>query len=112
VLFFKATASDLTILLVHVDCTIISTTLKLVNWSKKVISEHVEITDLGEIHWLLGIEVKRNRLKGTISLSQGSYIDSSICLFSLEDWKLLSIPMDPSIQLLSEHSPKSTAEIA
>jgi len=32
------------------------------------------ITDLGEIHWLLGFAVKRDQEKCTISLSQLSYI--------------------------------------
>lgn len=32
--------------------------------------------------------------------------------FGLEDSKPLSIPMDPSIRLTTDHSPKSTTEIA
>ena len=55
-----------------------ATTYKLIEWLKKRISEQVEITDLGEIHWLLRIEIRRNRAKGMISLSQHSYIDTSL----------------------------------
>jgi hypothetical protein len=59
--FFKISGSDITIILVHVDdCTIVAASIAQINWVKKGVSEHVEITDLGEIHWLLGIEVKRN----------------------------------------------------
>jgi hypothetical protein len=35
--------------------------MALVNQFKMGISQHIKITDLGELHWLLGIEFKRNR---------------------------------------------------
>ena len=37
--------------------------------------QHFEMTDLGELGWILGIRVKRNRPSKTISLSQAAYID-------------------------------------
>ena len=89
-----------------------ATTYKLIEWLKKRISEQVEITDLGEIHWLLRIEIRRDRAKGMISLSQHSYIDTSLWKFGFEDTKPLSIHMDPSTQLISDQLPKSTTEIA
>jgi hypothetical protein len=65
--FFKTNGSDLTLILVHIDdCTIVATSLVLVDWVKKGIKGHVEIMDLGEIHWLLGIEVKRDCELGKI----------------------------------------------
>jgi hypothetical protein len=55
---------------IHIDdCTIAATSITLVGWVKKGISEQVEIMDLGEIHWLLGIEIKWDRAAGKISLS-------------------------------------------
>jgi hypothetical protein len=41
------------------------------------------MTDLGPIHWLLGIQITRNRNTRTISLSQRSYIDALITRFSM-----------------------------
>ena len=47
------------VILVHVDdCTIIAATTPLIYAFKAQISRHVEITDQGELHWLLGIEIK------------------------------------------------------
>jgi len=47
------------IVVIHVDdCTIAASTLLLIVAFKHQISEYVEITDLGELHWLLGIEIK------------------------------------------------------
>jgi len=42
------------------DCTIATTDIGLVDWVKSGVKRFVEITDLGEIHWLLGIEIKRD----------------------------------------------------
>ena len=79
-IFFKREMNgDLTIVVVHVDdCIIAASTLALVVDLKRRVGEHVEVTDLGELHWLLGIEVKRDRETHTISLSQQSYIDAII----------------------------------
>ena len=71
-MFFKPEPNgDLTIMVIHVDdCTIAGLTLALVADMKRNMREHVEITDLGELHWLLEIEVKREKESCTISLLQ------------------------------------------
>ena len=53
--------SALVIIVVHVDdCTIALSKHELIDELKTFIKEFVEITDMGELHWLLGIEVKRD----------------------------------------------------
>lgn len=55
------------IVVVHVDdCTIAATTLAL-----------------GELHWLLGIQVRRDREAKTLGLSQSAYIDSILRRYNL-----------------------------
>lgn len=113
--FFKITLdpNGLIIILVHVNnCTLVSISLGLIDWVKNSVKEFVEIMDIGEIHWLLGVEVKRDREIGKIMLSQWSYIDASLHWFGLEDIKPVSTPMDPAIHLTSNQLPKSTTEIA
>ena len=52
----------LIIVLVHVDnCSIAGHPKKLIQKFKLEIQKFVETTDLGELHWILGIEVKRVR---------------------------------------------------
>ena len=75
-------------------------------------AQHVEITDLGELHWLLGIEIKHDRNKKTIHLSQRSYISSILCRYNFQDLKPVSIPMDTNIRLTTSQSPSTTVEIA
>jgi hypothetical protein len=56
--FFKQGKERLIIVLVHVDdCTIVANTLLLVTTFKTEIAKHVDITDLGDLNWILGIEV-------------------------------------------------------
>jgi hypothetical protein len=111
--FFRVNKKGLIIILVHMDdCTLVSLELKLVNWVKEKINEYVEVTDLREIHWLLGVEVKRSQDESKLILSQHSYINASLQHFGFEDAKPSSIPMDPSIHLSTNQSPKSTAMIA
>lgn len=71
-IFFKReTNGDLMIMVIHVDdCMIAESMLALVADVKKQMSEHVKITNSGELHWLLGIEVRRNKETCTISSSQ------------------------------------------
>ena len=50
----------LIIVLVHVDdCTIVGKSKVLVEQFKMEIAKFVDITDLGDLHWILGIEVHR-----------------------------------------------------
>jgi hypothetical protein len=111
--FFRHEGRNLIIILVHVDnCTIAATTITLILNFKKKISEHVEITDLGELHWLLGIEIRRDRERHSIHLSQCSYIDSIIRRYNLQDLKPVSTPMETNLRLSSSQSPSTTAEFA
>jgi Reverse transcriptase (RNA-dependent DNA polymerase) len=96
--------------LVHVDdCTTAATSIILVDHFKTEIAKHVEITDLGKLHWLLGIEIRRDREKRTIHLSQRSYIDSILRRYNLQDLKPISTPMETHIKLSTSQSPATTA---
>jgi len=60
-IFFQYEGWAIIIVLVHVDdCTIAATSITLIANFKVQISEHVDITDLGKLHWLLGIEIKHD----------------------------------------------------
>jgi hypothetical protein len=111
--FYRRHGTVLIIVLVHVDdCTIVGNKQQLISAFKAQIAKHVEITDLGELHWILGIEVRRIREERKIMLSQQSYIDSILRRYGFEDLKPVSIPMDPNIRLSSAQSPSSTEQFA
>ena len=50
----------LIIMLVHVDdCTIVRKSKKLIECFKTEIAKYVDITNLSDLHWILGIEVRQ-----------------------------------------------------
>jgi len=113
VFFKRMVDKKLIVVVVHVDdCTIAASTYEMVADLKARMREYVEITDLGELHWLLGIEVRRNREKLTISLSQRSYIESIMRRFGLDALKPISTPMDPNAKLSVAQNPSTGAEYA
>ena len=105
--------NEVTIVTVHVDnCTIAASNLHLVEDFKDSLCKHVEVTDLGKLHWMLGLEIKRDHEAGTIHLSQGAYIDSILRHYNFDNLKPLSSPMDLAICLTTEQAPATTAEHA
>jgi len=103
----------LTIVVVHVDdCSIVATTLRLIEELKAGLREHFKVTDLGELHWMLSIEIKRDRPSQVVHLSQRLYIDAILHRYNLADLKPLSTPMDHQVRLSSEQVPASAAECA
>src|ERR1700678_2861931 len=75
----------LIVVLVHVDdCSIVGKTKALIARFKVEIAKFVEITDMGELHWILGIEVRRIREERKILLSQKSYIDSILRRYNFD----------------------------
>jgi hypothetical protein len=69
------------------------------------------MTDLGELHWLLGMEVKRDWSNQMGSISQMAYIDHICEKFNLQDAKPLSTPLDPGNHLLKSQSPSTPKQI-
>jgi len=111
--FFRYIGEELMVILVHVDdCTIASNSLDAINIFKTSIQDFVEITDLSELHWLLGLEIQRNREKRTLGISQRAYIDSILRRHNFHLLKPVSIPMETTARLSTSQSPQTTAEIA
>src|SRR5260370_14958938 len=104
---------ELIVVAVYVDdCTIAASSTRLVEDFKAGLRRHVEVTDLGALHWMLGIEIRRDREAGTVHLSQWAYLNSILCHYHLADLKPLSTPMDTSTWLTTEQAPASAAEHA
>ncbi|GBE86172.1 hypothetical protein SCP_0900490 [Sparassis crispa] len=98
------------IIALSVDDTTIAGTNNAVLWFKTEISKRFEMTDLGEMHWILGIEVRRDRAARTLSLSQRAYIDGLMARFNLEDAKPLSAPLEPGAILSIRQCPSTPRE--
>jgi transposase InsO family protein len=101
------------ILAIHVDdCILTGSSPKLIADYKDKFNSRYTLTDLGPIHWFLGIKITRNRSARTISLSQTSYIDSILTRFGLSDAKPYGTPMAPGVTYSRNDCPSDATEAA
>jgi hypothetical protein len=104
---------DVLILAVHVDdCIITSSSNELMRRYKQSLNARYALTDLGPIHWLLGIRVTRDRAARTTSLSQLTYIESTVARYGLADAKAQNSPMTPNELYSKDDSPTDKTSAA
>ena len=83
------------IIAVYVDDTILlSNDTDLMLLEKKRLSERFEMDDRGEIHYILGMEVKRNREEKTMTISQKSYLESVLARFDMQNCNPVGTPLE------------------
>ena len=58
-----------------------------------------EVTDLGEPTKIVGIEIDRDRARGTLTISQKQYIEALLEKERLQNGNSVATPMDPSTKL-------------
>jgi hypothetical protein len=106
-------AGDLIVIVVHVDdLTIVTSLVALMDHVKEQLKKDFKYSDMGKLHWILGFEVKRDRSKRTLSLSQAAYIRAILERYGFENLKPYAAPMDPNCGLSTNDSPKTVQEFA
>ncbi len=108
-MFYKFSKDKYTIITAATDdFTIIADSKEAIALIKKQLGEHFEMTDLGEIKWLLGISVHRNRKARTITLGQHAYINSIVEWAGQSEAREIVTPMEPGIDLSYDSPSVST----
>jgi Reverse transcriptase (RNA-dependent DNA polymerase) len=69
-----------------------------------------EIKDLGDVHWLLGVAITCDRTARTDSLSQGSYIDTVIARFKMQEAYPVATPLDTGTRRSVQMCPATKEE--
>src|ERR1700722_7392998 len=93
------------------DMVIAGTTPAAVADFKVEIQRYFDITDLGEIKWLLGFEIRRNRRDRSIGINQAAYLQSMAARFGLSESKPTYTPMDPGIILNNPEEPEEKIDV-
>ena len=84
------------IIAVYVDDTIIcSNNINMLNAEKERLSSRFEMDDRGELHFILGMEVNRDRKKRILTIDQKLYLKNVLKRFGMEDCKPVSTPIEP-----------------
>jgi Reverse transcriptase (RNA-dependent DNA polymerase) len=109
--FYKNEAGDMLFVAADVDdMTIAGSSRDAIQRFKEGLSQQVKIKDLGDLQWMLGIEVTRNRKACTISFSQRAYIAKILERFGLQDAHPLSTPLDPHHRLTLAQCPDNPCQ--
>jgi len=70
-LYVKQTGEYLSIVIIYVDDLIIlASNLSILKWLKSRLENEFEMSDLGELHYCLGVESERDCANHTITMSQ------------------------------------------
>ncbi|PPR03037.1 hypothetical protein CVT24_012297 [Panaeolus cyanescens] len=81
------------------DFTYVSDSHNTTKKIKDAMNNDMELVDLGELNWLLSVDVKRSLSTHTISLCQEAYINQIVERFGLADAHDISTPLEPGIDL-------------
>jgi hypothetical protein len=65
------------------DILLASSDVILLLETKRFLSSHFEMKDLGEARFILGIEIHQDRMKGVLGLSQKTYIEKVLKKFNM-----------------------------
>ena len=83
------------LVLVHINnMALTSNSITTIRKFKDDLSKHFDITDLGDLRIILGIQVTRDRPNGIIYLDQTAYIQSVLSHFGMQDCNPVSPPLD------------------
>ncbi|KAK8632907.1 hypothetical protein V6N13_073286 [Hibiscus sabdariffa] len=92
------------------DILIIGNDIPTLQSIKTWLSSCSSMKDLGEATYILGVKIYRDRSRRLLGLSQSTYIDKVLKLFSMEESKRGFLPMRHGISLSKEMCPSTPQE--
>ena len=106
--FYRNGGKGFVIIAVTVDdLTITAPQDAILQEIKEDLMKIFKIKDLGELHWLLNLEIKRDRRTTPISFSQESFIDKILDQFNLQDTKMPITRLYSNMKLSKDQCPES-----
>ena len=78
--------------------------------TKKALKREFEVSDMSDLHWLLGIQIEYS--SDGILLSQTAYIDKILLRFGMQDCNPLTLPLDPNTILRQSTDDKTNTDIS
>ena len=91
------------------DLIIISDKTSAVMEFKQLLAQRFKITDEGELSWILGMEVTRNRKERTLVLHQRKYINDILELFQMRNAHPSNFPAQPGVRLTKTDADASSS---
>lgn len=111
-IYVLRTSNGFIIIALYVDdLIIVCNNAELLLKTKNHLATRFEMKDLGEIHYILDMQVTRNRENCIISLNQQKYLENILQRFGMKDCKTLATPLDSNSKLSSDMSPQNPEEV-
>uniref|UniRef100_A0A5B6ZAJ2 Putative retrotransposon protein, Ty1-copia sub-class n=1 Tax=Davidia involucrata TaxID=16924 RepID=A0A5B6ZAJ2_DAVIN len=112
VYFRKLQDGSFIYLLLYVNDILIASKSKVeIDRLKAQLSSEFEMKDLGEAKKIIGMEIKRDRMKGTVCLTQTQYLKNVLQRFGIDGKsKPISTPLAPHFKLSALMSPHTDNE--
>ena len=92
------------------DLLMFSNSLTRLNTLKKRLSSLYKMKDLGEAEYILGMQIQRDRKKGTLSICQTGYIKNVVQKYGLGEAKPVYTPLDSGLKLSKKDAPTTEEE--
>ena len=109
--YVKFSDNSYIILLLYVDdMLIIGSSIEKINNLKKQLSKQFTMKDLGAAKQILGMRIIRDKVNGTLKLSQSEYVKKVLSRFNMNEAKPVSTPLGIHFKLSKEQSPKAEVE--
>jgi hypothetical protein len=109
--YSKINGSNFIFLVLYVDDILLaSSDMGLLKATKKFLMECFDMKDMGEAHYVLGIEISRDRNRGMLGLSQKNYIDRVLQRFGLEKCRSGTAPISKGDKLHKGQCPQNKLE--
>ena len=77
---------------------------------KQALKSEFQLTDLGTLHWLLGLQIEYQ--PDSIALSQRTYIDKLLLRFGMMSCNPVTLPLDPNHKLRKYQEGDNIADIS
>ena len=107
----KESGSSVAFLILYVDdILLIGNDIPMLDSIKTSLKNSFSMKDLGEVAYILGIKIYRDRSKRLIGLIQDIYIDKVLKRFSMEEAKKGFLPMSHGIHLSKTQCPRTADE--
>jgi hypothetical protein len=109
--FFRHHDSDSSYTAMHVDNIILTAIrLSLLHFVLEQLASRFDVSSLGDLSWFLRFRFVRNLTKGTIAMSQTTYIATMVAQFNLTNSKPAPSPLEPGNTLSTNDCTSTPAE--
>ena len=109
--YVKRSGRSFLILSLYVDDILLAgNDMHLLMMSKDWLFSNFEMKDLGEVNFILGVKIIRNRSWRFLGLSQAAYIQKILERFRMKNSKAGETPMDKATKLNRKSCPQTEAK--